>query len=186
VTGLRERTRLAVKEQLADLAMALFLERGFEQTTVDDIARAAGISKRSFFRYFPAKEDVVFEGVRVLGADVVTALENRPADEGPWESLRAVLRDWNQEIEVERRRLIETTPALRARLHHQRDEIRRDCTAVVQARSGLTPFTAELITACAAAAFDSAADEWYRRGGEADRSALVEEAFDLARPACCP
>ncbi|MEU7003192.1 TetR family transcriptional regulator [Nonomuraea sp. NPDC046570] len=191
MTGLRERTRRAVRSQLAEVAMKLFIERGFDETTVDDIAGAAGISKRSFFRYFPAKEDVVFEGVQALGDDIAEEFRNRPATEGPWESLHAVLREWNQEIEDERRalerqRLIETTPVLRARFHHKRDEIRRQLADAVRTRSGLDAFAAELITACAAAALDCASDEWFRLGAKTDRAELIDRAFGLARPACCP
>src|ERR1700748_2387606 len=58
--GLRERKRQQTRERLIEVAMALFLERGFEATTLDDIAAAAEISRRSFFHYFESKADVVF------------------------------------------------------------------------------------------------------------------------------
>ena len=58
--GLRARKRQETRERLTRAAMALFLERGFEATTLDDIAAAADISRRSFFHYFDSKEDVVF------------------------------------------------------------------------------------------------------------------------------
>ncbi|MGW4795312.1 TetR family transcriptional regulator [Nonomuraea sp. NPDC004297] len=186
MTGLRERTRRAVTMQLADVAMELFSSRGFDETTVEDIAKAAGISKRSFFRYFPTKEDVVFEGVHALGDDIVEELEARPEGEGPWEALHVVLRDWSQEITDERHRLIASTPALRARFHETRDGIRRQFAEIVRRRFGLDAFTAELVTACAAAALDSASHEWHRLGGRTDRTELVDRAFNLARPACCP
>ncbi|MEV4799478.1 TetR family transcriptional regulator [Nonomuraea sp. NPDC049421] len=186
MTGLRERTRRAVTMQLADVAMELFTSRGFDETTVEDIAQAAGISKRSFFRYFPTKEDVVFEGVRALGDDIVEELSGQPSDLGPWEALHAVLRDWSQEITDERHRLIASTPALRARFHQTRDDIRRQFADVVQRKFGLDVLAAELVTACAAAALDSASREWHRLGGKTERAELVDRAFALARPACCP
>ncbi|MGC5413284.1 TetR family transcriptional regulator, partial [Streptomyces sp. DT225] len=49
-----------MRDVLAEAAFALFLERGFERTTVDDIVARAGVGRRSFFRYFPSKEDAVF------------------------------------------------------------------------------------------------------------------------------
>src|ERR1700687_5164382 len=58
--GLRQRKQQQTRERLTRMAMALFLERGFEATTLDDIAAAADISRRSFFHYFASKEDVVF------------------------------------------------------------------------------------------------------------------------------
>src|SRR4249919_1255514 len=58
--GLRARKRQETSERLTRAAIALFLERGFEATTLDDIASAADISRRSFFHYFDSKEEVVF------------------------------------------------------------------------------------------------------------------------------
>ncbi len=58
-TGLRERKRLQTRERLTKVAMELFLKRGFEETTLDDIAAAAEISRRSFFHHFASKEDLV-------------------------------------------------------------------------------------------------------------------------------
>ncbi len=61
--------------------MTLFLERGFDATTVDDIAEAADVSKRSFFDYFPTKEDVVQAWQDEFGADLAAAIVARPAGE---------------------------------------------------------------------------------------------------------
>jgi AcrR family transcriptional regulator len=66
-SGLREITRRAVRAQIADTAMALFVAHGFEQTTVDQIAAAVGISTRSVFRYFATKEDMVVGHLNEIG-----------------------------------------------------------------------------------------------------------------------
>ncbi|WP_043618976.1 TetR family transcriptional regulator [Nonomuraea candida] len=187
MAGLRERTRRAVQAELAAVALELFTERGFDEVTVDDIARAAGVSKRSFFRYFPAKEDAVFGGVQVMGDDIAEQLAARPAGEPPWESLHAVLREWVARIDAESRaalRLIESTPTLRARFHDRREQARGHIAAALAARTGLDPFTIDLLTAAAGAAVECAAREWLRAGPDAGHMALVDTAFDRLRPSC--
>ena len=78
-----ERKRRAIRGELSEVALALLTNRTFESLTIDEIAAAAGVSRRTFFRYFTSKEDVVFAfldqwAVR-LAADIVA----RPADEDP-------------------------------------------------------------------------------------------------------
>ncbi|MET8867368.1 TetR family transcriptional regulator [Nonomuraea sp. NPDC004580] len=182
--GLRDRARRAVRAELAERALELFTERGFEETTVDDIARAAGMSKRSFFRYFPAKEDVLFGGVETLAEQVAAEVAARPAGEGPWECLHAVLRDREARIntQVEVMRLIEDTPALRTRLLQKRDEARGRIIEALAGR-GVPALEADLAAAAAGAALDTVAREWLRTGGTADRTALTDRVFRMLRPA---
>ncbi|MGI5167824.1 TetR family transcriptional regulator [Spirillospora sp. CA-253888] len=187
--GLRERTRRAVRGELADLALRLFVERGYERTTVEDIAAAAGMSRRSFFRYFPSKEDVLFGDVHQLAEQIAEDVRARPGDEDAWTCLHIVLRDWEARIhsaqqELAGLRLIETTPALRARLHQKRDELRGRIAAALRERPGasLDAFTADLLTAAAGAALDAASREWLRSDGTTDRAALIDRAFALLAP----
>ena len=86
--GLRERTRRAVQAALSEAAQELFATQGFEATTVDQIAAAAGISPRSFFRYFASKEDAVIGRYDLQSDDLAAALSARPLDEPVWDSLR--------------------------------------------------------------------------------------------------
>ncbi|NEE03951.1 TetR family transcriptional regulator [Phytoactinopolyspora halotolerans] len=86
--GLRERTRRAVQREIAEAANVLFVERGFERTTIDDIAAATGMSQRSVFRYFASKEEIVLGKFDLVVDDMLAALRARPADEGVWTSLR--------------------------------------------------------------------------------------------------
>lgn len=90
ITGpsLRQRTRDRMRQEVVTIALRLFAERGFDAVTTTDIAAAAGISPRSFFRYFPTKEDVVLSGLRGSAERVRDALAARPGDEPVWESLR--------------------------------------------------------------------------------------------------
>lgn len=86
--SLRQRTREAVRADITAVAVALFLEHGYEATTIDDIAGAVGMSPRSVFRYFPTKEDIVV-GKFAAGAErMLEILRARPAEEQAWLSLR--------------------------------------------------------------------------------------------------
>ncbi|TDC25753.1 TetR family transcriptional regulator [Streptomyces sp. 8K308] len=188
-SGLRERTRRAVRAELARLALDLFTTRGYEETTVEDVARAAGMSKRSFFRYFASKEDVVFGDLELMAARIAEEIADRPADEPPWRCLTTVLAAWQDRIHAGQReltglRLIESSPALRARLHQKRDELRALVAEALCARpdARLDAFTADLLTGAAAAALDAAGREWLRGEGRADRAALLARAFALLEP----
>ncbi len=86
----RERTRRAVRGELAQLAVDLFVEKGYDETTIDDLAAAAGMSKRTLFRYFASKEELVMGKYEVLGEQLAEDLAARPAGEPIWVSLRQV------------------------------------------------------------------------------------------------
>jgi AcrR family transcriptional regulator len=186
---LRDRTRRAVRAEIAEAAVALFAERGFDDTTVEDIARAVGMTKRSFFRYFATKEDAVLAGTEVLVEQVVEDLRARPADEDPWDCLHEVLRRWEEQIhasgaELTGQRLIQSTPALRARVLQKRERWRHAARDVLVARSGgaLDDFAADLVTNAATAVLDSVGREWVRTDGRADRAELLDRGFAVLRP----
>jgi len=86
----RERTRRAIRDELAQLAKDLFVEKGYDETTIDDLAAAAGMSKRTFFRYFASKEELVMGKYEILGEQLAEDLAARPADEPIWASMRQV------------------------------------------------------------------------------------------------
>lgn len=86
--SLREVSRRAVQSRIARTAEELFVAKGFEETTVDEIAAAVGMSQRSFFRYFASKDEVVLDSLERLGLDLAARLESRPPDEPDWDSLR--------------------------------------------------------------------------------------------------
>ncbi|GAB2485496.1 hypothetical protein GCM10027063_29230 [Promicromonospora xylanilytica] len=117
---LRQRTRRAVHAEITDTALRLFAEQGFDATTVDQIAKAAGISRRSFFHYFGSKEDVVLGDLEALGRRVRDALEARPATEPAWEALRAALLtlrgpDTDAATELQIAHMYADAPSLRAK-----------------------------------------------------------------------
>ncbi|MFD7025719.1 TetR family transcriptional regulator [Promicromonospora sukumoe] len=77
-----------MRARITEIALELFAERGFEQVTVEQIAAEAGMSARTFHRYFPAKEDVVIGDPARGGEFVRGVLAGRPQDEPVWDSLR--------------------------------------------------------------------------------------------------
>jgi TetR/AcrR family transcriptional regulator, regulator of mycofactocin system len=82
------RKRDVVRDGLARVAIDLFARDGFEAVTVEEIARAAGISPRTFFRYFPSKDEIVLALASRLHDRLLTAFEERPEHEGAVEALR--------------------------------------------------------------------------------------------------
>lgn len=85
---LRARAREVIREDIARVAVGLFLDRGYEATTIDDIAKAAGMSPRSVFRYSPTKRDIVVGKFGRGVDDMLAGLRSRPAGEADWVSLR--------------------------------------------------------------------------------------------------
>src|SRR3954452_18501163 len=79
--GLRERKNQHTRELIADAARRLFAERGFEQVTVAEIARAADVSPQTVFNYFPTKEDLVYWRLEAFGAELLAAIRERPVGE---------------------------------------------------------------------------------------------------------
>ncbi|GGK52795.1 TetR family transcriptional regulator [Salinarimonas ramus] len=118
--SLREIKTDAVAASIAATALVLFEEKGFDRVTVDEIASASGISRRSFFRYFATKEDVVVSGHAAFGEKIIERVKARPADEDVWVSLRRgydVLVenvDRNPEGAARTMRVINGTASLRA------------------------------------------------------------------------
>ncbi len=78
--GIRERKRAATRDAVVAAATRLFLERGLSGTSIDDIAAAAGIARRTFFLHFPAKEDVLFHYLEGHVRRAIAALHDLPAD----------------------------------------------------------------------------------------------------------
>jgi AcrR family transcriptional regulator len=88
-TGLRERKKQATRQAIHEAAMKLFAERGYDATTIADIADAAGISPRTFFSYFSAKEEAVFQKFNMAYDEFSRALAERPEGTTALDALRA-------------------------------------------------------------------------------------------------
>jgi AcrR family transcriptional regulator len=125
--GLRERKKLRTRAAISAAAIGLFLERGFDAVGVAEVARAAEVSKRTLFAYFPAKEDLVLHRFADHETDAADVVRARPAGQGALAALReAFLRGLTEREPVTGLsdepavlavfRLVTGTPALVARL----------------------------------------------------------------------
>jgi AcrR family transcriptional regulator len=92
--GLRERKKRATRETILVQAMALFTEHGYDAVTVADVARAAGVSEKTVFNYFPAKEDLVFNEGQARREALIDAIRTR----APGESLIEPFRRQTEEL----------------------------------------------------------------------------------------
>lgn len=142
---LRERKKLRTRRAIQDHALRLFGERGYDETTVEQIAAAAEISPSTFFRYFPTKEDVVVtDEYDPIMAEV---MRGQPDGMPPIEALRATLREmlplmYETDLDVvnARLRLTSQVPALRARTFEAlREGTFAMLTDVVGHRTGRRP-----------------------------------------------
>jgi AcrR family transcriptional regulator len=142
--GLRERKKARTRASIREHALRLFREQGYQATTVEQIAAAAEVSPSTFFRYFPAKEDVVLQDD--MDTRMIEALERQPAGLGPIAAVRAaaqeVFTSYNAaDLDVirETTRLTFTVPEIRARAL---DELARTIGVIAEAvakRAGREP-----------------------------------------------
>jgi AcrR family transcriptional regulator len=186
--GLRERHRRRTAAQLEQVALRLFVERGFDATTVDDIAAAAEVSRRTFFRYYASKEDVLLADHPKNLAALREALAARPPAEPILTALREALMTLSGPYEQDRERvlrrakLMRTTPSLQARsLMLQREWEQAVCEMVaehlgVDAQGDLRP---AVVAATMLGATRAAFGMWLEGGGKAHLPSLVAEALDL-------
>ena len=183
---LAERKRQLVSDELAEAALRLLARQGFEETTVDELAAAAGVSRRTFFRYFASKEDVVISSVVVLCEQIIAEVEARPAAEPPAVAIREAVKAVTVEDFIENRAkavaLIRHTlriPALRARFAERQDLLRDDLAAVLARRAGRAePVPRDQFAAgLGLLAFTGALQHWAAADGREDPALVLDVAF---------
>jgi AcrR family transcriptional regulator len=161
------------------------MEVGFDQTTVDDIAAAVHVAPRTFHRYFPRKEDVLFaDGARRVEL-LRRALANRPADEPLLPSLRAgigVVFDGligERDREIRRSAVLRDNPVVWAAHLRYLDEWSAVLAEHVAAREGMKPSEPwpSLVARCAVAAASIARTQWIEHGGELP--SLMDDTFAM-------
>ena len=150
--GRRERKKQRTREALIDAAFRLFQEKGFEATTVEEIADEVDVSSRTFFRYFASKEDVVLTFQEEQFATMLQALAARPASEPVMTALRnaavSVLRaceDGEFGFDAERfgclQEMMESSPAVFGRSLEHGQKKQAEITRVIAERMGVDPAT---------------------------------------------
>lgn len=182
--SLRERRRLRTRQTIQAHALRLFAAKGFQATTIEEIAAAAEMAPRTFFRYFLTKEEVVFwSEYPLMLAGFVAA---RPDDEPALEALQHGITDglaaiWDQDggRTLERLRLAFGTPALHPRMRQQQAHWAAELAEILADRLGEHPDNLEVraVAAAVAAAVWVAAEEWQAQDGRAELGALIDQAL---------
>lgn len=188
--GLWARSRQRAYAEITAVAMELFLANGFEQTTIDEIVAAAGISRRSFFRYFGTKEDIVLGRFIADGAVLRAQLEQRPADEDVWEALRGSLFALEEAADEDRllaiSQMMYQTPSLRARSIEKHLRWYDDLAPEVQRRLGKetgSALRARAIVGCVITCLDLAGEAWSSEGATEPLRNYFDAALDAIRRA---
>ncbi|NUW35731.1 TetR family transcriptional regulator [Nonomuraea sp. SMC257] len=117
--GRRERKKAATRQAIADAALELFLERGYDQVSISDIADAADVSKTTVFKHFTGKEALVFDRDPDQETELIAAVRRRPAGQSVVDALREHVLDTLPPIETHPQRaafvrLVDSTPELRS------------------------------------------------------------------------
>jgi AcrR family transcriptional regulator len=189
----RERTRRAVRDELAQLAKDLFVEKGYDETTIDDLAAAAGMSKRTFFRYFASKEELVMGKYEILGEQLAEDLAARPADEPLWASLRHMFGRVVEYCESEARgstavameNIVRDHPALNASYLERVSRMQDLVLEQVRTRNGRQDPTDPRTPAIVGAAFScliAAWSTWLTSNQARPFGDLLDQAMDAIRP----
>lgn len=170
--SLRERQRAQIRADIRRAAFRLFAQRGYDAVTTEEIAAAAGVSPRTFFRHVPTKEEVLLAPVRHGGAAIVHLLEERPPSESPDTALAnaiiARIRSFDPADCAEWRAALLAAPGLLDKVSIHRPADKERATKLVAARMCTNPGTdirPGLLVQLAFAAADFAFQLWVRQSG---------------------
>jgi AcrR family transcriptional regulator len=187
-TGLRERKKAETRQSLASAALRLADERGPDAVTVEDIASEAGVSPRTFFNYFPSKEDAIVGIPAGQSSEVVDVLASRPPDEAPLESLRQSFLAASERLEMRadewavRHRLVQRHPALAARYAVGFAAFEHGIIDEVGRRIGVDPARdtyPAVVVAAALGATRVAITAWQERPRRVRLADILDDAFSV-------
>lgn len=188
-SGLRELKKQRTRQQLVETAVRLFDQRGYEVTTVGEIAAAVEVSPATFYKYFPSKEDLLFADGSARVELLARALDEPPAGRAPAEALVAAVErlltspDWSltpdSELVPVRARLIASVPALRARALLEIAELQQQWSELLVERH-----PDELDEVAAAAMTGAVIGAILAVVGQALRTGTTESLTELVHRAC--
>lgn len=184
--GLRERKKARTRRQIQETALRLIVAHGYDATTVERIAEESEVSVSTFFRYFPTKEDVVFQDD--YDPILLARLEAEDPAEGPVQAFRAVARRTfgeiyanDREVLWQRVSLVFRVPALRARVLTGTQDAGAVFGATIAARMGLAPDDVQVRIAMAAimSVIIVVMEDWVAGDGAGDLPTMVDDALGL-------
>ncbi|MCP9951541.1 TetR/AcrR family transcriptional regulator [Actinomadura madurae] len=186
--GLRERKKEATRRALHEAAMRLAVEHGLDAVTVEAIADAAGVSRRTFSNYFTGKEDALLYGAEQRIRSLVGTFEARPPEESSWAALRAsfgAVRDQFGEPDprwAAQMRLAREHPSVLARQLAQYAEFERSLADLIAVRDGLPPLRARVMAGAFITALRIGTLTWIEQQPPHSMSETVEAALaEIAR-----
>jgi AcrR family transcriptional regulator len=159
-TGLRERKKQRTRDTIERVALQLFSERGYQETTLADIAEAADVATRTIFAYFPTKEDILFCDFPAMRDALAHALAERPADKDALEAVRDfILSDSHadkDDLHDERDRLVRTDEVLRSHMRARLSQLEELVAAAIaqDLGAGDDDLRPQVVAASLIAAFD--------------------------------
>lgn len=191
--GLRERKKQRTRETIVDVAFKLFAERGFDATTIADIAAAADIAPRTFFGYFATKEDVVTHDFGDIRASMRARLRDREPGETAIDALRAWVAELMKTVDFAdprercRQQLLHESEALRAHDRHLRAGVEDLLAESIAEDLGedTDSLRARMVAAATIAAFERIQELYGKKGAVKRRPdealAIFDEALVFAR-----
>ncbi|BBY37970.1 TetR family transcriptional regulator [Mycobacterium mantenii] len=183
---LRQQLKREMSRAIARAAQDLVRDRGLGSVTVEDIARAAGVSERTFFNYFSCKEEAVVGVPEELLAELDAALRARPKREKPRNALRAVFTEWiDQEAILSRwalrYELVNRYPALLPQYLAALVEIEASLAKSISERMGVdteTDPSPRVLVAAVLAALRAGISWWEESGRTVPLNRVIDHAFD--------
>jgi AcrR family transcriptional regulator len=185
--SLRDKHKSQTRRALRDSALKLFARQGYDTTTIEEIAERAGVSTRTFFRYFPTKEDVLYHGERDWVQTVIDAYPTQPTLLNDLDAMRVTFEDLAPQLGRSRRSLalyqkaVDSSPTLRgSEQDHQMESTDILAQAIATRRGRTTPDEGcRLLAAIAMLTYRRAVSIWLNGSGTATLATVITKEFKL-------